>query len=117
MTKRLENSPTAKSRIREYISDRGLAVRAVEIQCGYSNGFLSAGGEIGSDRLAMFVKNYPDADLDYIITGRHSPERRDDHSNATEKPKVRVMLELELSIDEFIRFGLKDKVVKFVNIE
>lgn len=32
-----------------------------------------------------------------------------------DKPKVRVMLELELSIDEFIKFGLKDKVVQFVN--
>ena len=69
MTKRVENSPTAKTRIREYISAHNLQVKSVEVQCGYSNGFLSAGGEIGSDRLAMFVENFPDADLYYIVTG------------------------------------------------
>ena len=75
MTKKIENSPTAKTRIREYLSDNGLSVRSVELQCGYSNGFLSAGGEIGSDRLARFVENYPDSDLFYIVTGVRS--RRD----------------------------------------
>ena len=69
MTKRVENSPTAKTRIREYISEHGLQVKSVEIQCGYSNGFLSAGGEIGSDRLSKFIENFPDADLYYIVTG------------------------------------------------
>lgn len=70
MTKKIENSPTSKTRIREYISEHSLQTKAVEVQCGYSNGFLSAGGEIGSDRLARFIENFPDADLYYIVTGK-----------------------------------------------
>lgn len=92
MSKKIENSPTAKSRIREYISEHELAVRAVEVQCGYSNGFLSAGGEIGSDRLAKFIENYPDADLFYIVTGK-----KYEKPQMSEVEKKRLALSLELA--------------------
>lgn len=110
MTKRIENSPTAKMRIREYISDNGLGVKEVETACGYSNGFLSAGGEIGSDRLAKFVQRYPDADLQYIVTGVRSRE----YAPVAKEQKIRVLVELELTIDEFVRLGLRDKVIQTV---
>lgn len=94
MTKKIENSPTAKSRIREYISDHQLAVKAVETQCGYSNGFLSAGGEIGSDRLAKFIENFPDADLYYIVLGK---KRESSHPEMSEVEKKRLTLSMELA--------------------
>lgn len=94
MSKKIEKSPTAKSRIREYISEHELVVRAVEIQCGYSNGFLSAGGEIGSDRLAKFIENYPDADLFYIVMGRKSETEK---SQMSDVEKERLALSLELA--------------------
>ena len=94
MTKKIENTPTAKSRIREYISENNLAVKAVETQCGYSNGFLSAGGEIGSDRLAKFVENYPDADLYYIVMGR---KREIESPHMSEIDKKRLALSMELT--------------------
>lgn len=94
MSKKIENSPTAKSRIREYISEHQLAVKAVETQCGYSNGFLSAGGEIGSDRLARFIENFPDADLYYIVMGR---KRESETSQMPEIEKKRLALSMELA--------------------
>jgi len=94
MSKKIENSPTAKSRIREYISEHQLAVKAVETQCGYSNGFLSAGGEIGSDRLARFIENFPDADLYYIVLGK---KQQQDTSNVSELEQKRIALSLELA--------------------
>lgn len=94
MSKKIENSPTAKSRIREYISEHQLAVKAVETQCGYSNGFLSAGGEIGSDRLAKFIENFPDADLYYIVMGR---KHESETSQMPEIEKKRLALSMELA--------------------
>jgi len=94
MSKKIENSPTAKSRIREYISEHQLAVKAVETQCGYSNGFLSAGGEIGSDRLAKFIENFPDADLYYIVMGK---KRESDTYQMPEIEKERLALSMELA--------------------
>lgn len=94
MSKKIENSPTAKSRIREYISEHQLAVKAVETQCGYSNGFLSAGGEIGSDRLARFIENFPDADLYYIVIGK---KREIETSQMSEIEKKRLALSMELA--------------------
>lgn len=94
MSKKIENSPTAKSRIREYISEHQLAVKAVETQCGYSNGFLSAGGEIGSDRLARFIENFPDADLYYIVLGK---KQQQDTRNVSELEQKRIDLSLELA--------------------
>lgn len=94
MSKKIENSPTAKSRIREYISEHQLAVKAVETQCGYSNGFLSAGGEIGSDRLARFIENFPDADLYYIVLGK---KQQQDTGNVSELEQKRIALSLELA--------------------
>ncbi len=94
MTKKIENSPTAKSRIREYISEHELVVKAVETQCGYSNGFLSAGGEIGSDRLAKFIENFPDADLYYIVLGK---KREAVPSVMSEVEKKRLALSMELA--------------------
>lgn len=92
MSKKIENSPTAKSRIREYISEHQLAVKAVETQCGYSNGFLSAGGEIGSDRLAKFIENFPDADLFYIVMGK-----KFEKPQMSEVEKERIALSMELA--------------------
>lgn len=94
MSKKIENSPTAKSRIREYISEHQLAVKAVETQCGYSNGFLSAGGEIGSDRLARFIENFPDADLYYIVLGK---KLQQDTRNVSEIEQKRIALSIELA--------------------
>lgn len=94
MSKKIENSPTAKSRIREYISEHQLAVKAVETQCGYSNGFLSAGGEIGSDRLARFIENFPDADLYYIVMGS---KREAETCQMPEIEKKRLALSMELA--------------------
>ena len=79
-----------------------------------------------SSDLLQKIVNSLDVDAMWLLTGQGELRRSaainnkiDDSllAKGQDKPKVRVMLELELSIDEFIKFGLKDKVVQFVNMK
>ena len=63
---------------------------AAEKKCGFANGFMSAGGEIGSDKLRTFIENYPDADLYYIVMGFRAT------SQVSQKEAQRVALATEL---------------------
>ena len=78
-----------------------------------------------SDLLEKIV-NSLGIDAMWLLTGSGKMTRTTSVSNqiddsllskGQDEPKIRVMLELELSIDEFIKFGLKDKVVQFVNMK
>lgn len=75
MTKKL-TSDEAKQRMREYLKEKGVSLTDAEITCSYKRGYLSAGGVVGSDKLAAFVSAYPDCDLYYIITGTHDGDPR-----------------------------------------
>lgn len=92
MSKKLEDTPTAKRRIKEFIAENKLTTKEVEVKCGYSNGFLSAGGEIGSDRLAKFIENYPSADLYYIVTGK--PFIKQNTLSDVEKKRIELSMQL-----------------------
>lgn len=75
MTKTLEDSNLTKRRMREYLNKRRISYAQAEEQCGFKRGFLSAGGIVGSDKLAMFIEAYPDTDLYYLVSGRHDRHR------------------------------------------
>lgn len=75
MTKKIESENKAKQRMRAYLKSIGVDYSAAEKACGYKRGFFSAGGIVGSDKLAMFMEAYPKADLYYIVTG-HQDARR-----------------------------------------
>ena len=75
MTKKVQPDE-AKQRMREYLKDKGISNRAAEVTCNYKRGYLSAGGVVGSDKLASFLFAYPDCDLYYIITGNHDVDPR-----------------------------------------
>lgn len=92
MSKKLEDTPTAKRRIKEFIAENKLTTKEVEVKCGYSNGFLSAGGEIGSDRLSKFIENYPTADLYYIVTGK--PYKKPDALSEVEMERITLSMQL-----------------------
>lgn len=68
----MEKHPTARSRIREYADDKGIPYREIYARCNFADGTLSQGGDIGSEKIATFMQNYPDADLHYIIMGEKS---------------------------------------------
>ncbi len=75
MTKRIDERSEAKQRIRSYLKERGIDMSAAERRCGFKRGFLSAGGIVGSDKLAMFIEAFPEADLYYIVTGDRDRQR------------------------------------------
>ena len=69
MTKKIDDRSEAKQRIRQFLKSNGVDMRAAEKKCGFKPGYLSAGGVVGSDKLAKFTTAYPNADLYYIVTG------------------------------------------------
>ena len=72
MTKKIDEKSETKQRIRQYLKSKGVDMRTAERACGFKLGYLSAGGVVGSDKLAKFITAYPEADLHYIVTGRYS---------------------------------------------
>lgn len=75
MTKKIGEQDHAKQRMREYLTENNISFAQAEIICGYKRGFLSAGGTVGSDKLAMFTQAYPDSDMYYIVTGSRGDPR------------------------------------------
>ena len=93
MTKKIENSPTAKSRIREYISEHELVVKAVETQCG--NSYVICDEKVAVIKQhSKFIENFPDADLYYIVLGK---KREAVPSVMSEVEKKRLALSMELA--------------------
>lgn len=75
MTKKLK-ADEAKQRMREYLKANEISLSEAETTCSYKRGYLSAGGVVGSDKLAAFVEAYPDCDLYYIVTGSRDGDPR-----------------------------------------
>lgn len=75
MTKKIDEKSETKQRMRQYLKENGIDMRTAERKCGYIPGYLSAGGVVGSDKLAKFINAYPQADLYYLVTGGYDTER------------------------------------------
>lgn len=75
MTKKIDEKSETKQRMRQYLKENGIDLRTAEKECGFNRGFLSAGGVVGSDKLAMFITAYPQADLYYLVTGGNDKQR------------------------------------------
>lgn len=102
MTKKIDTSHEAKQRMREYLKNRGITMTEAETACGFKRGYLTAGGVVGSDKLAAFVTAYPDCDIYYIITGR----RHDD---------ARLQRVLQLAADGMEACSQNRKILKAIN--
>lgn len=75
MTKKIDEKSETKQRMRQFLKENGIDLRTAERECGFNKGYLSAGGVVGSDKLAMFINAYPKADLYYLVTGGRDRER------------------------------------------
>ena len=75
MTKKIDAKSETKQRIRQYLKEIGVDLRTAEKKSGFKPGYLSAGGVVGSDKLSLFVKAFPSADLFYLVTGLPDPMR------------------------------------------
>lgn len=55
--------------IRSLCRERGISVKNLEIELGFSNGSLTKGGTLRSDRLYEVAK-YLEVPVEYLITGK-----------------------------------------------
>lgn len=68
----LENQGVA-DRLKAYIKSKGMSVRAFEITCGFSNGWINALKEqIRLSAISSISLNFPDLNLNWLFTGNGS---------------------------------------------
>lgn len=69
-------------RFLEYLNGKGIKLAVAERKMNISNGYLSkqkySNGTMGGDTLLAMVEAFPDIDVQYIITGFHSPGSTED---------------------------------------
>lgn len=75
MTKKIDEKSETKQRMRRFLRDNDIDLSEAERKCGFNRGYLSAGGVVGSDKIALFIEAYPNADLYWLVTGKHDKER------------------------------------------
>ena len=59
---------TSKARILQFLEYKGVSKYSIEKKIG-SNGFLSTGKEIQSDKLRLLHEQFPELNLVWVITG------------------------------------------------
>lgn len=69
-----------KERILEYVNSLGISVRSFESECGLLRGNISnmsKTGAIGSDKLTKIHVNFPELNLEWLLTGEGSMLKSD----------------------------------------
>jgi monoamine oxidase len=59
-----------KERLREYCNEKGVKVATFERTTGLSEGYVHKMKSLGSDILERIKQEYPDMDLNWLITGK-----------------------------------------------
>ena len=58
-----------RERLIEYIEEKGIKVAEFERKIGIARGYTYSKSSLGSDILARIKEEYPDIDLDWLLTG------------------------------------------------
>lgn len=56
-----------KQKILQYLEFKGVSQGKFSKKCGFSNGFLTSGMYIGTDKLVKIVENYPDFNIFWLL--------------------------------------------------
>ena len=106
-----------KDRIYQIIEEKGMNPYTFEKKAGLSNGYLKAIKEdIGSSKLEIILRKFPDISPDWLILGEGEMLRRDDNCNyqsahgvdisqtmINERPDIATLIEQLRAKDEQIR--------------
>lgn len=97
-----------KNRLRDFISLKGLTIRAFEESIGAANGYVnSISRGIGKDKLDKIIEKYPDLDVLWLLTGERSKNRRENTENIPSIEKKGVHFNLKEAAD-FVAKNFED---------
>ena len=72
-----------KERIKQFINYKGITVKAFEIQCNLSNGYISSMRKgFGADKLNNVLTEFPELNRDWLLYGEGEMLRQAPESNA-----------------------------------
>jgi len=95
------------NRIMQLVSALNMSARQFDMSIGTANGYIlrmqKNNASVGSDVIERIVKEYPQINLVWLITGKGEMFIKD-----TTKPKARTVLEIETFIDEKLKSKLSE---------
>ena len=66
---------SVKERLKSFIRDEGLSIRAFEESINVSNGYVNSISKgIGSDKIEIILENYPNLNLEWLLTGKFAED-------------------------------------------
>lgn len=72
---------SVKERLKKYIKDEGLSVITFEKSINVSNGYVnSISKSIGLDKLNLIIENYPNLNIDWLLTGNKKNVVKPEHN-------------------------------------
>jgi hypothetical protein len=80
-----------KKRVLQYIEYKGVSRYKFYQETGFSNGFLDKEGSIGADKCEKISYQYPDMNIEWLITGRGNMLRDNkigDNKNAPQNKAI-----------------------------
>lgn len=69
---------SVKERLKNYIKHIGISIIDFEKSINVSNGYVNSISKgIGNDKISLIVENYPNLNLDWLLTGKGDMLRTD----------------------------------------
>lgn len=98
---------TAKDRLRQFIENQKLTINQFCKKNSLSNSFFNNKSSIGSDKLLIIFRNYPDLNMDWVITGRGEMLLSKTENTNEWKEKYYQLLDLKFTVVNSENTGLK----------
>lgn len=64
-----------KQRVRDFLDSAGVKYADAEKMCGFTRGYLGAGGEMTTDKLRALKEAFQEIDITYVTTGEMSTNK------------------------------------------
>ena len=97
---------TVKDRIFKFLEVKDISITKTESILGWSKGSLLKANSISSDRLGEFILHFPDADINWLLTGEGSMLKKE----STPVPQVPARKRIPLYDDVSTIGGLNDNI-------
>ncbi len=97
---------TTKERIRHFLKEKNISERRFYKETSFSNGFLTSGKHIGTDKAEIIIEKYTDLSLYWLITGKGEmlKTEQNEPSSSVQNSKIveleKKVFELEIRLDE-----------------
>jgi hypothetical protein len=90
----------AKERLKQFVENQKLTVNKFCTKNSFSNSFFNNKSAIGSDKLETVNKNFPELNIDWVVTGRGEMIYKQPENVSEWKEKYYRLLEMKITVVE-----------------